>query len=226
MGMNLGMNWMPVTGSFAVTANELLARRGDGERDGMDVGARLAKRLRALAAAGCGDERLLLHIRALPPREGGARAMVTIECARGGKARETLDRLAGANALFADKPISDLCMALEGMLPVEWIEGDPAFLALFAMEGLGYGLTRASVQLDDDMLGSAGEVRIDDPAAEAIYRAIARGLATGGLAGVPDELPAGPHMGLDTRGGPTRAQRREAERRNKGKTATLMSKGD
>ena len=215
------MNWMPITGSFAVTANELLARRGDGEWDSVDVGAGLVERLRRLVDEGCGDERIIMHVRALPPCAGGARAMVMLDFDKSGGAREALLRLPGANALFANRNISDLCMALERMLTEECIEREPAFAALFAMEGLGYGLSRASIVMDGDVLGGDGVVEIDEPSVWGIYEAIARGLATGGLAGVPDGLPAGPHMGLDTRGGPTRAQKREAERRNKGKTATL-----
>lgn len=222
----MARNWMPITGSFAVTANELLARRGAGEWDGVDVGSRLVERLRTLADAGCGDERLVLHVRALPPREGGARAIVSLDFAKGGKAREIMLNSAGANALFADKPISDLCIALERMLTEEYIEGEPAFTALFAMEGLGYGLSRASIVMDDDKMGSGGVVEIDDPDARTVYEAIARGFAAGGLEGIPDEMPVGPHLGLDTWGATTRAQRREAARRNKGQTATLaMKKG-
>lgn len=222
----MARNWMPITGSFAVTAKEILARRGAGEWDGVDVGSRLVERLRTLADAGCGDERLVLHVRALPPREGGARAVVSLDFAKGGKARDVMLNSAGANALFADKPISDLCIALERMLTEEYIEGEPAFTALFAMEGLGYGLSRASIVMDDDKMGSGGVVEIDDPDARAVYEAIARGFAAGGLEGIPDEMPVGPHLGLDTRGATTRAQRREAARRNKGQTATLaMKKG-
>lgn len=220
----MAKNWMPITGSFAVTANELLARRGDGEWDSVDVGERLVERLRMLAEAGCGDERLVLHVRALPPREGGARAIVSLDFAKRGRAREVMLDSAGANALFADKPISDLCIALERMLTEEYIEGEPAFAALFAMEGLGYGLSRASIVMDDDKMGSGGIVKIDDPDARAVYEAITRGFAAGGLEGIPDEMPVGPHMGLDTRGATTRAQRREAERRNRGQTASLASK--
>lgn len=220
----MAKNWMPITGSFAVTANELLARRGDGEWDSVDVGSRLVDRLRTLSDAGCGDERLVLHIRALPPREGGARAIVSLDFAKRGRAREVMLDGAGANALFADKPISDLCIALERMLTEEYIEGEPAFAALFAMEGLGYGLSRASIVMDDDKLGSGGVVKIDDPNVWTVYEAITRGFAAGGLEGIPDEMPVGPHMGLDTRGATTRAQRREAARRNKGQTASLAMK--
>lgn len=148
--------------------------------------------------------------------------MVLLDVARNGKTHEALLSIPGANALFADKPISDLCMALERMPTEEYIEGEPAFAALFAMEGLGYGLSHASIAMDDDILGNRGVVKIDDPFVWSVYHAITRGLATGGMAGIPDDLPAGPHMGLDTRGGPTRAQRLEAERRNKGKTASLL----
>ena len=196
----MAKNWMPITGSFAVTANELLARRGGGEWDDVDVGSRLVDRLRTLADAGCGDERLVLHVRALPPREGGTRAIVSLDFAKGGKAREVLLNSPGANALFADRAISDLCIALERMLTEEYIEDEPAFTALFAMEGLGYGLSRASIVMDEDKLGSGGVVKIDDADVRAVYDAITRGFAAGGLEGIPDEMPVGPHLGLDTRG--------------------------
>ena len=222
----MGVNLMAVPGTFKVTANELIARRGEGMLDSVDPLMQIMPNLEAMQRQGFGDEPAILEVSL--PQTSRLKTLVTLEY-ENDKAMEALAKISEAELnLPVRRTVSDHCQMLELMFRGESdaIDKHPDLAALFALEQLGWGLSEASVTL------ATGRVVVHSREGARAYKALRgahiiqdqrnrgeRGAERITFAG---DRPVGPDMGLNTRRDLTRAERRRAAKENKGQTGSLI----
>ena len=139
----MGVNLMAVPGTFKVTANELIARRGEGALDSVDpiVQTQIMPTLEAMQRQGFGDEPAILEVSL--PQNSRLKALVALEY-ESDEAKEALAKISEAELnLPVRRTVSDHCQRLELMFRGESdaIDKHPGMAALFDLEQLGWGLS-------------------------------------------------------------------------------------
>ncbi len=222
----MGVNLVAVPGTFKVTANELIARRGEGALDSVDPIMQIMPKLEAMQRQGFGDEPAILEVSL--PQNSRLKTLVALEY-ESDKAMEALAKISAAKLnLPVRRTVSDHCQMLELMFRGESdaIDKHPGVAALFDLERLGWGLSEASVTL------ATGKIVVHSREGARAYKALMgahiiqdqrnRGERGAERITYAGDIPVGPDMGLNTRRDLTRAERRRAAKENKGQTGSLI----